>query len=327
MQHARRRVDLRRGVRVKGAGIRRYNRPERDFEMIHRSFMRLSTKQLSMRGRTVALFVLSHDFGYVLTQDSIARRLELAVRTVADALKDLEAAGLLVRIEERNVRGHRTGTAMHVSDVPFTDQERADLLESLPAKSADAESAGADSAGHKKSNSKQESKEEEEQPSGGSDAGAPSALESNPSPEEDMPRAATVNQPGLFEAPEKPKKPRKEPKLPEGAAAVVAAFVESYTQSHAGARPLRSDIGRVAVAAKLMLRNGEATEDELVLCGKKMGRGQYANLYQELKFLRPSTGLGAVPRSAAHDDPAWDQVHTSIKLTEEELATPMEAWL
>lgn len=313
---------------MKGAGIRRYNRPERDFEMIHRSFMRLSTKQLSMRGRTVALFVLSHDYGYVLTQEAIARRLELAVRTVAEALKDLEAAGLLVRIEERNARGHRTGTAMHVSDVPFTDEERADLLESLPAKSADAESPPADFAGPKKSNSKQESKPEEEQPSGGSDAAAPSAPEADPSPEEDMPRAAAPDQPGLFDAPvvEKPKSPRKAPKLPVGAAAVVAAFVDSYSRTHEGARPLRSDIGKVAAAAKLMLSNGEATEEQLVLCGQKMGEGPYANLYQEFKFLRPAA-RGAVPRSLPHDDPAWENVHTSVVFTPEELAEPMEAWL
>lgn len=313
---------------MKGGGIRRYNRPERDFEMIHRSFMRLSTKDLSMRGRTVALYVLSHDHGYVLTQEGIARRLDLAVRTVAEALKDLEAAGLLVRIEERNARGHRVGTAMHVSDVPFTDDERADLLGSLPAKSADAESPPADFAGPKESNSKQESKREEEQPSGGSDASASSTPEPDPSPEEDMRRASTVDQPGLFDPPvaEEAKKPRREPRLPEGAAAVVAAFVESYSQSHEGARPLRSDIGRVAAAAKLMLRNGEATQEQLILCGQKMGRGPYANLYQEFKFLRPPAS-GAVPRSLPHDDPAWENVRTSIEFTAEELAEPMGSWL
>lgn len=314
---------------MRGGGIRRYNRPERDFELIHRSFMRLSTKALSMRGRTVALYVLSHDHGYVLTQEGIARRLEMAVRTVAEALKDLERAGLLVRIEERNARGHRTGTAMHVSDVPFTDEERADLLESLPAKSADAESAGADSAGPKKSNSKQESKREEDQPSGGSDAAAPSASEPDPSPEEDMPRVTAPDQPGLFEAPviEKPRAPRKERKLPEGASAIVAEFVESYSRSHGGVRPLKSDIGRVGMAARMILRNGEATQEELILCAKKMGLGQYSNLYQELKFMRPRVGAGAVPRSVAHNDPAWDKVHTSIVLSEEELAQPMAAWL
>lgn len=314
---------------MKGAGIRRYNRPERDFMMIHRTFARMGTKTgLSMRGRTVGLFVLSHDHGYVQTQEAIARKLEMAVRTVAAALVDLEEAGLLVRVEERNARGHRTGTAMHISDVPFTDEERADLLGSLPAKSADAESPPAKSAGPKKSNSKQESKPEEEQPSGGSDAAAPSSPESDPSTEEDMSRAVALNQPGLFDAPvvDKPKKPRKEPRLPEGAAAVVAAFVESYSQSHEGARPLKSDIGKVAAAAKLMLRNGEATQEQLVLCGQKMGRGPYANLYQEFKFLRPAA-RGAVPRSLPHDDPAWENVRTSIEFTSEELAEPMESWL
>jgi len=312
---------------VKGGGIRRYNRPERDFEMIHRSFMRLSTKDLSMRGRTVALYVLSHDHGYVLTQKGIAERLALSVDTVAAGLADLEDAGLLIRIEERNARGHRTGTAMHVSDVPFTDQERADLLEPLDRKSPSGKSPSGKSTGPKKSNSKQESKPEEDQPSGGSDAAAPSALEPDPSPEEDMPRTAAPDQPGLFDAPvvEKPRASRREPKLPEGAAAVVAGFIESYEQSHGGTRPLRSDIGRVAAAARLILRNGEATLEHLVACARKMGLGPYANLYQELKFSRPST-RGAVPRAVLHGDPRWDDVHTSIHLDEATLNAPIEAW-
>jgi len=309
---------------VKGAGIRRYNRPERDFLMIHRTFARMSTKDLSPRGTKVGLYVLSHDHGYVLTQESIARRLEMAVRTVADALKDLEAAGLLVRVEERNARGHRIGTAMHVSDVPFSPEERADLLESLPAKSADAESAPADPAGHKKSNSKQESKEEEEQPSGGDVADAPPPRADEL--EEAMSKAA-IEQEGLFPAIEKPKRPRSAPKLPDGAAAVVAAYVDSYIQHHGGARPLGSDLGKVGSAAKIILSRGEATQEDLVLCGQRMGRGPYANLFQELKFHRPRTGAGSVPRSLPHDDPAWDKVTSSVLLPEDVEYDPEASWL
>lgn len=295
---------------MKGGGIRRYNRPERDFLMVHRSFARLSTEELSMRGRTVGLYVLSHDHGYVLTQESIASRLKLAVRTVAEALKDLEAAGLLVRIEERNARGHRTGTAMHVSDVPFTDDERSDLLGSLPAKSADAESADAESAGHKKSNSKQESKSEEDQPSGGDGAAAPPAGADEEAP---MPKAAS-NQGSLFDTPAPPKKPRKAPKLPDGAAAVVAAFVESFGTHHGGRRPLGSDIGKVGQAARLILNREEATQEQLVLCAQNMGRGEWSNLSQELKFLLArSSGGGAMPRAMLADDPAWESVPSSVE--------------
>lgn len=289
---------------MKSAGIRRYNRPERDFEMIHRSFMRLSTKQLSMRGRTVALFVLSHDYGYVLTQEAIARRLELAVRTVAEALKDLEAAGLLVRIEERNARGHRTGTAMHVSDVPFTDEERADLLESLPAKSADAESPPADFAGPKKSNSKQESKREEDQPSG---RGVSPAPEPDPSTEEDMRRAVTADQSALFDAPAPPeavKKKRKDPAEANDASAVLASFITSYGEHHGGRRPLGSDIGKVGRAAKLILGRAEATLEELIKCAARMGRGEYSDLFRELSFSRPAT-RGAVIPARRDDEDSW----------------------
>lgn len=306
---------------MKGAGIRRYNRPERDFEMIHRSFMRLSTKQLSMRGRTVALFVLSHDFGYVLTQDSIARRLELAVRTVAAALKDLEAAGLLVRIEERNARGHRSGTAMHVSDVPFTDQERADLLESLPAKSADAESADAESAGPKKSNSKQESKREEEQPSG---RGEPPAPEADPSTEEDMARAPIADQGALFETPavpEAPKKKRRDPAEASDASAVLASFITSYSEHHGGRRPLGSDIGKVGRAAKTILSRAEATLEELITCAAKMGRGEFSDLFRELSFSRPATsGPGRVIPARRDDAASWADMAAATAARLQEIA-------
>ena len=291
---------------MKGGGIRRYNRPERDFLLVHRTFARMSTKDLSMRGRTVGLYVLSHDHGYVLTQESIARRLDLAVRTVADALKDLEAAGLLVRIEERNARGHRTGTAMHVSDVPFTDEERAELLESLPAKSADAESPPAKFAGPKESNSKQESKREEDQPSG---RGEPPATEPHPSLEEDMTRAAALDQPGLFEAPAAPevaKKKRRDPAQAEDSSAVVASFVTSYGEHHGGRRPLGSDIGKVGRAAKLILQRAEATLDELVKCAATMGRGEYSDLFRQLSFSRPAQkGPGRTIVARRDDEDSW----------------------
>lgn len=268
----------------------------------------------------VALYVMSHDHGYVLTQEAIAHRLDIAVRTVAAALVDLEDAGLLLRVAERNARGHRTGTAMHVSDVPFTDQERAELLGSLPAKSADAESADAESAGPKESNSKQESKQEEEQPFGGdaADASPPDVDEL----EDEMPRTGP-DQEALFPSPEKPKKPRKAPSLPEGAAAVVAAFVDSYSASHEGRRPLGSDIGKVGQAARLILNRQEATEAQLIACASKMGRGDWSNLAQELKFSQPATPKSTMPRPQLHDDPAWASVVSTVQgdtLSDEEFA-------
>lgn len=296
---------------MKGAGIRRYNRPERDFMLTHRSFARMGTKTgLSMRGRTVGLYVLSHDHGYVQTQESIARHLELAVRTVAGALLDLEEAGLLVRVEERNARGHRTGTAMHISDVPFTEAERAELRGPLPAKSADAESPSAKSAGPKKSNSKQESKTEEDQPSGGS-AAAPNP-EPNPSPEDAMTKPAA--QAGLWDQEPPAVKPkRRATALPEGAAAVVASFVESYQANHDGRRPLGSDIGKVASAAKLILRREEATQEQLVACAATMGRGEWSNLAQELKFSLKRTPQSTMPRAMLQDDPGWADVVSTVQ--------------
>jgi hypothetical protein len=133
------------------AGIRRYNRPTRGYVTVDNSFARST---YTPRAVKVGLFVLSHMDGRVLTQEFIARTLDLSVRTVAEALKDLEGYGLLVRVEERDERGYRSGTEMNISDIPFTDEERAELgqpglpaesasgTRSLPAKSAPALFAG-----------------------------------------------------------------------------------------------------------------------------------------------------------------------------------------
>lgn len=297
------------GVSVSG-GIRRYNRPERDFLMVHRSFARLTNKELSPRGKVVGLYVLSHDHGYVQTQQDIARRLDMAVRTVADALTDLEEAGLLVRVAERNARGHRTGTAMHVSDVPFTDQERADLLGSLPAKSADAESADAESAGHKERNSKQESKSKEDQPSGGDAAGAAPA-----GVVEEEPVKTKSPQPALFEVEAPPLPPRQ-----KDSKDVVAAYVDSFRAAHSR-DPLRSDIGRVASTAKALLGRSEATVEELISCARTMGTGTWANLSQELKNSRSPRRTQVTRRNLPllSDDPRWDPLADATRREEEAL--------
>lgn len=309
---------------MKGAGIRRYNRPERDFLMIHRSFARLTTKELPVRGKVVGLYILSHDHGYVQTQENIAQRLEMAVRTVADALKDLERAGLLVRVEERNERGHRTGTAMHVSDVPFTDEERADLLGCLPAKSASAESAPAKSAGPKEINSKQESKREEDQPSGGA-AGAAPADDPKSALEEPMPKTAPSAQAGLFDEPERVKDAKD--RVP-GAADVVAAYCRSFTTTH-GRDPLKADRARVGRDAALILKGSEASVDELVMCAERMGLGTYANLGQELKMHRTgrAAGRGKIIPALRDDSKRWEtlQQHTADRLRELE-GDPLAVW-
>jgi len=288
--------------------------------MVSNEFVR--DGRLSFHARGVGLWLLSHTAGWECTTERIAIEAGVGRDQIRRALRELEAASYLRRTRERLEGGKLGPMVYEVQCVPF-ENESAGEDQRLDSQALVGQ-ALADNQ-HKKTHSKKTT--EEDQPSGGSDADAPSAPGPDPSPEEDMPRTVAPDQPGLFDAPvvEKPRAPRKEPKLPEGAAAVVAGFVESYEQSHGGTRPLRSDIGRVAAAAKLILRNGEATLEHLVSCARKMGHGPYANLYQELKFSRPSTH-GAVPRAVLHGDPRWDDVHTSIHLDEATLNAPVEAW-
>jgi hypothetical protein len=269
------------------AGVRRYNRPARDFSMIHHTFSRST---LPARAIKVGLFVLSHDHAYVLTQAAIASRIKMAVRTVADALRDLERARFLVQLEVRNERGHRTGTEMHVSDIPFTDDELAELHQPPSAESADAESASAKCAGPKKTTSKQETKTPEDQPSGGATVpAAPSGdVPSTPQPEEraedPMPRPKPSDQtPALFDVERQPLPP-----AAFSAATVVGAYVTSYQALHEGVRPTKGTIGQVSRAAKSLIQQG-ATEAELLAAAVELGRTAFANLDRQVMMARKST--------------------------------------
>lgn len=266
------------------AGVRRYNRPARDFSMIHHTFSR---SDLAARAIKVGLYVLSHDHEFVLTQVEIARKIKMAVRTVADALRDLERARFLVQVPVRNDRGHRVGTEMHVSDIPFTDEEVSDLGGSLSAKSADAESADAESAGPKKTTSKQETKRPEDQPSGGgADAPPVEVVPSSPPPpmpEAPMPRPKNAKDaPTLFEV-----APPESAPAPFSAGTVVGAYVTSYQATHDGVRPTKGTIGQVSRAAKSLIDQG-TPEEELLAAAVELGRTAFANLDRQVMLGRRS---------------------------------------
>lgn len=300
-----------------------FNRPADRFTIVSNDL--IEDTELKHAAFRIVVYIGRHAANFRLTQYAIGRALGMDRGTVARHLVHLEELGYLRRVPNFSAEG-RQADDLYVSQERLSAEQWEEALPSQCCKTPHCKTQHGKTPQRKKTNSKK-TKREEDQPSGGSAADAPSAPEPDPSTEEDMPRAAAPDQPGLFDAPvvEKPRAPRKEAKLPEGAAAVVAGFVESYEQSHGGTRPLRSDIGRVAAAAKLILRNGEATLEHLVSCARKMGHGPYANLYQELKFSRPSTH-GAVPRAVLHGDPRWDDVHTSIHLDEATLNAPVEAW-
>lgn len=274
------------------AGISRYRRPDRDFVIVANSFAR---GRYSARAVKVGLYVLSHSEDYVLTHDRIAAEIDLNASTVQAALRDLESYGLLVRQEVRNERGHRIGTRMHVSDVPFTDAERADLGESPTPKSPTGNFPGGKSAPPKKTTSKKKIKKPEDT-SGGRAAAAPEAERE----EEAVGNSETL---GLFEV-EKPPAPE-----PQGAAAVVAAYVVAYRKSHGETDPVRSHKGRVARDAKQILSCGQASVEELVQVAARLGAGDFANLGQELTMSRrtsPKPGRPGMAHAAPNDDPRWE---------------------
>lgn len=275
------------------AGISRYRRPDRDFVIVANSFAR---SKYSARAVKVGLYVLSHTEDYVLTQSRIASEIELSESTVQGALRDLESYGLLVRHEVRNERGHRAGTRMHVSDIPFTDDERADLGKSLTVKSLAGKSLARKSTPPKKTTSNQKIKKTEE-PSGGPAAAEPTAEHV------EEPVSETLE---LF-AVDKPRAARREP---EGAAAVVAAFVVAFRTAHGDNDPSPRDKGRVARDAKQLLTCGQAEESELVQVAARLGTGDFANLGAELAMSRRTTRKSGAPgmaQATPYTDPQWER--------------------
>lgn len=101
--------------------VRSFGRPNDNFTMLSNTFLRMP---ISPRAFRVAAFVLSHSADYAITQKGIARALALGLSTVAEALRDLEAAGLLIRQQARNARGHRLADQLLISQEPFTVEQR-----------------------------------------------------------------------------------------------------------------------------------------------------------------------------------------------------------
>lgn len=292
-----------------------FNRPNDRFTIVANSL--IEDVELKHAAFRIVVYVGRHAATFRLSQHAIGRALGMDRGTVARHLVHLEELGYLRRVRNYSQDG-RQADDLYVSQERLTAEQWDEAVQSPCGKSPHCESPHGKTQQRKKTNSKKTNLEED-QPSGGSSAGAPPA----PAEEEaEMPKTIDSGQESLFPDVVKPKKPKKAPKIPEGAAAVVAAFVESYTNSHGGQRPLSSDIGRVARAAKLILAKGEASLEDLVLCAKKMGQGQFANLYQELKFMRPAIGK-AEARYATGSNPAWADVQTSVQgdaLTPEEWA-------
>lgn len=267
---------------LRAVGVTRYHRPQKNFTTLRNSFVR--DARISLRAFRVGALVLSHAPGYIQTQAQLATATGLSVNTVRAALRDLARDGYLAsKIIREN--GRVIGTAYAVSDTPFTEAELAQLTsEDVPSKPC-AESACTESAPPKKTRSRRDSSPgEEDQPSGGAAGAAP--VEEPVTPEEEpMPTATDPAQAQLFDV-ESPEPPPAEPRKPEGAQAVVAAYVEAWRDHNPEGEPLRSHKGRIARDARAMLDKGEATETELVGAARAMASGPFANLGVQLNIQR-----------------------------------------
>lgn len=157
--------------------VRSFGRPEDHFTIVSNTFLRM---KLSLRAFRVAAYVLSHSADFHLTQHGIAGACDMARSTVVEALKDLEKAGLLIRLKQQDERGHRVADQLLISQQPFTAEQR----DSLCPESGRRESLSRESGQPKKSNSKKKINPEEEHSSSSADALDPEpALFEDPSPQ------------------------------------------------------------------------------------------------------------------------------------------------
>lgn len=257
-----------------------FNRPADRFTIIANDL--IEDTELKHAAFRIVVYVGRHATNFRLSQQAIGRKLGMDRGTVARHLVHLEELGYLRRSPNFTADG-RQADDLYVSQTRLTPEQWEEALLSQCGKSPHGQIPHGKTQQRKKTNSKK-TNDQEDQPSGGSDADAPSA---GVEEETEMPKPSP-DQEALFPSPEKAKKPRKAPRLPEGAAAAVAAYVESYTQHHGGQRPLNSSIGKVGAAAKSILSKGDATQEELLRCCEKMGRGPYTNLHHELQFSRPA---------------------------------------
>lgn len=277
---------------LSAVGITRHHRPERDFELVRRSFLRDAT--VSLKAFRVGAYVLSHADGFVQTQAQIARGVGLSVTTVRAALVDLERHRYVARRRIREA-GRWIGTAYAVSDRPFTDEELAILCPPCT-ESEHSDPVHTESDPRKKTTPVRETiTSKKTHPSGGS------LREPDPTSteEDDMPPTPTGTLPLDLGLPE-PERPDPKPKNPS-AADVVAAYVDSFRQHHSGGNPLRSEIGRVSRDAKALIVAGRGTVAELVAAATAMGSGPFCNLGVQLNITRDRRAgtRGAVPASGS----------------------------
>jgi hypothetical protein len=285
---------------VSAAGIYRFSRPSRGYTPVAHQFARC--RELKPRAVKVGLYILTHTDGFVQTQTRIAHVLGMDETTVRAALRDLEELRFMVRHDVRDERGHRTGTAYAVTDVPFTDEELLQL--SPPGKCPPGKTPGRKNPGPKETTPARETISPGDQsPPGGAAVAEPEPAEDRHE-EDQVPK---TEQPlALFDAPPVPKS-EPERRGEKSAKDIVAAYVDSYRR-HIGGDPLKAHLGRVARDAKQMLITGQATFEELETAAGQLGNTAFANIGTQVNILRrtrkPDITRGSCP-PVPKEDPRW----------------------
>ena len=282
------------------SAIRRGPRPADRFTLVSNGLAR--DGRLSFKARGLALYLLSHAEGWQTSVRTIAKANGVGREQVSTGLAELIKYGYLRRRQVRDSDSGVLGEAEYLIQCePFEDHETPDAdrgPETRPRETRHRETEP-----HKKNSSKNNISREDH-PSGGDGSAAPGAHaddpEENPTPEEDeMPTATDPAQAQLFDV-EAPEPPAAEARKPEGAQAVIAAYVEAWRKHNDGADPLRASKGRIARDAKAMLAKGEATQEELEASARAMASGPFSNLGVQLNIYRRGGRGGSV---AGHSVP------------------------
>jgi hypothetical protein len=290
---------------VSAAGVYRFKRPERGYTPIAHQFARHQT--LKPRASRVGLYILTHADGFVQTQAQIAKALTMDETTVRAALKDLESERFMVRHDVRDERGHRTGTAYAVTDVPFTDEELATLRGGPTGKIPGGKSPAGKNPGPKKTTPVRETmKDKKTNPPG--DQAPPGSPEAQ---EEPMPRTTADSEPALFDLPADSEALESHGRQGGKSATqrVVAAFVDSHRQQH-GVDPTRSEIGRVARDVKRLIGN-PSTEEQLLQAATAMGKTPFANIAVQLKKTRHP--VAQMHKQQRHGADVWEEGAAEIE--------------
>lgn len=255
--------------------ITRWQRPEIQYTRISNSFARSTLKARAIK---VGLYVMSHVADFRLSQESIGRVIGMSTETVAAALRDLEAEGLLIRVHTYGPDGYREADEMMVTDIPFTPEEASEVREHLNRKNLDRKNLDRKNLEPKKTIPSKKNKEiKKTNPPGGLASPAasdePGATLADTAPQERMEEPVTAaHQAPLFEVP-----PIAPPAPREDASAITGAFVDAYRVSHGGESPLQQDIRKVAGTAKKLLGEG-ARFATLCIAATQLGGSAYTDL-------------------------------------------------